>query len=149
MRKNNNRILVLDPNESAQHDIYKILGSEQFSLVVCSQLVDAVKALKETRFKCAIVDIDLPEIPGYRVVPILKAINPALPIILTTETNSRDLEIRVREQDVFFYYIKSFDSQELRLAVLEALRVSNVDVEADGERKQHEAGSKPDPAGRP
>ena len=127
LKKDLARILVLDPNPLAQQGVQNLLAKESFAIDMCGQLVDAVRALKEEKFNCAIVDVQLPETPGYQAVPILKAIDPSLPIILTAEKNSRELESKVREQDVFYYYIKSFDQDELRLAVIEAVRASKKD----------------------
>jgi hypothetical protein len=36
---------------------------------------------------------------------------------MTTQKNTRELEAKVREQDIFFYFIKSFGKDELKLAI--------------------------------
>ena len=118
------RVLVLDPSLETQDQIRELLAPEDVTLYFATGLADALHALKEVRFDCAIVDTDLPEIPGYQAVPILKAIDAALPVILTAARNTREQEIKVCEQDIFFYFIKSFGTRELKLAVQEALRVS-------------------------
>ena len=61
----------------------------------------------------------LPEIMGSEAVPVLKAIDPALKIIMMADENTMEIEKEVRKQDVFYYYIKSFDRTELELAVSE------------------------------
>ena len=124
MKTGPRRVLVLDPNPEAQEKVRELLDREDVTLYFATGLADAVHALKEVRFHCAIVDTDLGEIPGHQAVPILKAIDAALPVIVTAERNTREQEIKVCEQDIFFYYIKSFGPQELKLAVREALRVS-------------------------
>ena len=58
---------------------------------------------------------------GYEAVAILKRIDPGIRIIMTSKANSRELEARVREQDIFFYFIKSFGKDELRLAIQNAI----------------------------
>jgi len=64
--------------------------------------------------------VDLPEMKGYEAVSILKNIHPQIKIIMTTTKNSRELEAKVREQDIFFYFIKSFGRDELKLAIQNA-----------------------------
>jgi len=54
---------------------------------------------------------------GYDAVSILKAIDPEIQIIMTSQDNNMDLEAQVRKQDIFYYYIKSFDKEELIEAV--------------------------------
>ena len=48
--------------------------------------------------------------------------NPKSEIILTTAKNTRELEARVREQDIFYYYIKSFGKKEFCDAVNNVFR---------------------------
>jgi len=63
------------------------------------------------------MDVDLPEIKGYDAVSILKGIDPAIKVIMTTKKNTKMLEAKVREQDIFFYFIKTFGKEELKLAI--------------------------------
>jgi DNA-binding response OmpR family regulator len=97
------------------------LRSENYAVDTGSSLTDAIKMLSGNSISCLILDVDLPEMKGYEAVSILKNISPALKIIMTTKTNSRELEAKVREQDIFFYFIKSFSKDELKLAIHNAL----------------------------
>ena len=51
----------------------------------------------------------------------MKSILPHANVIITAAQNSREQEARIRNEDIFYYYIKSFDREELRLAVQNAL----------------------------
>ena len=122
MHKGPERVLVLDTDPGAQAEIEGLFGGDDLTVDFCARLVDAVKALKESRFVCAVVDVSITDAPWEQAVGILKAVDGTLPIILTAGANTRELEAKVRTQDIFYYYIKSFDTEELRLAVLEAMR---------------------------
>jgi hypothetical protein len=39
---------------------------------------------------------------------------------MTTKKNTKRLEAKVREQNIFFYFIKSFGKEELKLAIRNA-----------------------------
>ena len=123
MSKETARVLVLDGNPGAQAEIGRIFHNDDLAIDFCSRIVDAVRSLKESPYVAAVVDVGLADAPWDQAVGILKAVDTRLPIILTAEKNTRELEIKVREQDIFYYYIKSFDAEELRLAVLEAMRL--------------------------
>ena len=84
-------------------------------------LPDAIKKLSEGCFDCLIMDVDLPEMKGYEAVSILKNIDPNIKVIMTTKKNTKRLEAKVREQDVFYYFIKSFGKHELEMAISNAL----------------------------
>jgi DNA-binding NtrC family response regulator len=123
MLKEPARILVLDGNPDAQDEIEEIFRNVDIEIDFCSRIVDAVRSLKELPYVVAVVDVGLADTPWEQAVGILKAVDATLPIILTAERNTRELESKVREQDIFYYYIKSFDAEELRLAALEAIRL--------------------------
>ncbi len=124
MTRESERILVLDGNPDAQPDMERIFEHDDLAIDFCSRIVDAVGSLREARYVAAVVDVGLTDTPWDKAVGILKAVDGTLPVILTAERNTRELESKVREQDVFYYYIKSFDAEELRLAVMEAMRLA-------------------------
>ncbi len=118
------RVLVLDPHPQTRAQFEQLFAGESVSLVFYERLADAVRALSESAFQCAVVDMELIEMPGHQAVPILKAVDRRVPIVVTAATNSREQEIQVCREDIFFYFIKSFCGSELKLAVAEAVRQS-------------------------
>ena len=110
-------ILIVDPNHDERVVMASFLRSEDYAVDTSGILAEAIKKLSGSSIPCVILDVDLPEMKGYEAVSVLKNINPDLKIIMTTRTNSRELEAKVREQDVFFYFIKSFGKDELKLAI--------------------------------
>jgi DNA-binding NtrC family response regulator len=117
MKDKEQQILIIDPNHDERMVMASFLRSESYSVDTSDSLTDAIKKLSHNSVSCLILDVDLPEMKGYEAVSILKNINPALKIIMTTKSNTRDLEAKVREQDIFFYFIKSFGKDELKLAI--------------------------------
>lgn len=110
-------ILIIDPNTRDRTVLATFLQNINYRVETGKGLADAIKKLSEGYFACLIMDVDLPEMKGYQAVPILKRIDPNIKIIMTTKKNYKNLEAKVREQDVFFYFIKSFSKEELKLAI--------------------------------
>jgi two-component system repressor protein LuxO len=111
------RILIIDPAYNECMVMASFIRAEGFEVDTGSSLADALKQLAEGYYPCLIMDVDLPEMKGYEAVSILKNIHPKVKIIMTTQKNTRELEAKVREQDIFFYFIKSFGKDELKLAI--------------------------------
>jgi len=111
------RILIIDPDEKERKNLANFLKKEKYYVETGKGLPDAVKKISEGCFNCLIMDVKLPEIKGYEAVPIIKNIDPIIKIIMTTKKNTKKLEAKVREQDIFFYFIKSFGKKELKLAI--------------------------------
>ena len=111
------KVLLIDPDGRDRASIAKFLEKEQYKVTTGKGLTDAMKKLSDGNYDCVIMDVNLPEMKGYDAISILKNIDPQMKIIMTTKKNSKRLEARVREQDVFFYFIKSFGNEELKLAI--------------------------------
>ncbi len=117
-------ILVVDPDPKAAEDWRACLRVDGISVEQVSSVKEAATKLKDLRCACMVVYVDLPEMRGYKAVPILKAIEPRAKVIMTASVNSKNLETNVRQQDVFYYHIKSFSASELASAVNGALQAS-------------------------
>ena len=111
------RVLIIDSDPRTRKDLADFLTNEHYYVECGKGLSEAIKKISQGGFSCLILDVDLPEMRGYEAVSILKNLDPRLRIIMTTKRNSKRLEAKVREQDIFFYFIKSFGKEELELAI--------------------------------
>jgi len=111
------KILIIDPDGRDRKDMTMFLQKENFNVEAGKGLPEAIKKVSEGCFNCLIMDVNLPEMKGYEAVSIIKSIDPKIKIIMTTKKNTKSLEAKVREQDIFFYFIKSFGKEELKLAI--------------------------------
>ena len=114
------RILIIDPDPRERRHLARFLGAEDYTIETGRSLSEAIKKVSEEKFDCLVMDINLPEMKGYEAVSILKNFDPKLKVIMTTKKNTKRLEAKVREQDIFFYFIKSFGKDELKLAIKNA-----------------------------
>ena len=116
------RILIIDSDSTDKMVMGTFLKSEDFYVETGTGVADAVKKISEGDFDCLIMDVDLPEMKGYEAVSLIKKLDPKLEIIMTAKKNTKYLEAKVREQDIFFYFIKSFSKDELILALNSAIK---------------------------
>jgi two-component system response regulator ResD len=114
------RILIIDPDARERRDLASYLRKENYFVETGTGLPDAIKRVSEGCFSCIIMDVELPEMKGYEAVPILKSLDSRIKVIMTTQKNTKRLEAKVREQNIFFYFIKSFGKEELKLAIRNA-----------------------------
>lgn len=117
-----NKILIIDPNATERTVMAAYLRSENFHVETGRGLREAIEKISKGCFSCLIMDVKLPEMKGYEAVPILKRMDPKIKIIMTTKKNNKKLEAKVREQDILFYFIKSFGKEELKLAINNAFK---------------------------
>ena len=122
MKNRPRKLLVVDRDPLFAGKLSALLSSQGCDAEAVEGITDAAARLRDVYFDCVVMDEDLPEMKGHDAVPVLKAIAPETPIIMTAARNSRELEGCVRRQNVFFYYVKSFDLHELLMAVRDAFR---------------------------
>jgi DNA-binding NtrC family response regulator len=120
MAEGEKRVLIIDPDPKDRRDLAQSLKDENYHIEMGKNLSEAIKKISEGCFNCLVMDVDLPEMRGYEAVSILKNLDPKLKVIMTTKKNTKRLEAKAREQDIFFYFIKSFGKDELRLAIKNA-----------------------------
>jgi len=111
------RVLIIDADARDRTSIARFLEKDQYHVETGKCLTDAIKKVSDGNFDCLIMDVNLPEMKGYEAVSIIKNLDSEVKIIMMTRKNSKKLEAKVREQDVFFYFIKSFGNEELKLAI--------------------------------
>ncbi len=122
MTDNKNRILIIDPDTQVIRQYQTCFSQYQCEIEICRSITEAVEKIRNIFFPCVIMDVDLPDMKGYEAIPILKALEPKIQIIMTAAENTIELETHIRKQDVSYYYIKSFDIDELHLAVESVFR---------------------------
>ena len=112
-----NTIIIIDPDTDAIKEYTSLLTDGGYDVDTCKGIVDAVKKIRRTRIDCVIMDVELEDMKGYNAVDIIKTIDPQIEVILTAKENTRELEAKVRAKDIFYYYIKSFNPEELIMAI--------------------------------
>ena len=115
-------ILILEPDSNDRKVITHFIRSIGYQAEAAKDLTDAFRIIQKNQFECIILDVNLREMKGYEAVSILKNIDPSMKVIMTTKKNSKRLEAKVREQDIFFYFIKSFGKEELEMAIKDAIK---------------------------
>jgi len=122
MKLGSKRILIVDPDSEAARELAFLFSEEGYDVETSDSISAMAERIRDARFDCVIMDVDLPEMPGHKAVSIVKTIDPKIQVIMTAAKNTVDLEAEVRRQDIFYYYIKSFDREELMAAVRDVFK---------------------------
>jgi DNA-binding response OmpR family regulator len=89
----NRAVLVVDDSLTVRMSLVEMLEAADFPVVACATGAEARKALSETRFALAILDILLPDTDGIELLKEIRA-NPSAAgtavMLLSTETEVRD-----------------------------------------------------------
>ena len=122
MKRKKRSILIIDPDTQTRDEYLSLFSDDKYEIDVCSGITGATEKIRNIKFDCIIIDVDLPEMKGYKAVQILKTIDPKVEVIMTATQNSLELEAKVRKQNIFYYYIKTFKREELKLVVSDVFK---------------------------
>ena len=89
--------------------------------MITDRISECISNIQQRDVHALVLDVEAPEMKWYEAIPIIKGINPSLPIIITSSQNTPELEAKIRRQKVFYYHVKSFGVEELELAVRNAM----------------------------
>lgn len=118
------KVMVADGDKGALETTHALLQGEGYRVQKTAWLNEVFHSLQREKIDVLILDVKMPEMKGHEAIPFIRGIAPNLPIIVTTDENSPELELQVRHQGVFYYHIKSFGFEELKLAVQNAIKKS-------------------------
>lgn len=118
------RILIVEPDSRIAQKLFNLFflehgryESDRYEPQIAESVAEAVEQSQAVSYHCIIMDVALPEMKGYEAVRLMRTINNAPPIIITTDKNNLDLEAKVRQQEVYYYHIREFGLDELKTVV--------------------------------
>lgn len=107
-------ILVVEDDISVAGTIAETIERWNHNVTVSGTGKDALAKLRQKKFHLALLDIFLPDIKGYELIPSFKAIWPEIGIVTMTGHNTRELEWEVRKQGIIYYMIKPFNMNDMK-----------------------------------
>jgi DNA-binding NtrC family response regulator len=107
-------ILIVEDNIDVSSVLMESIQHWGYSAENADTCKDALGKVKEKRFDLILLDIFLPDGKGHRLIPQFKELWPDAGIVTMTSYNTRELEMEVREQGIFYYMIKPFETKSLK-----------------------------------
>jgi CheY-like chemotaxis protein/two-component sensor histidine kinase len=78
------KLLVIEDDESQRNGIRELIGNETAHLTDAPDAHTALKALRNERFDCVVLDLMLPDMSGFDLIEKIRDENEDLPIIVYT-----------------------------------------------------------------
>lgn len=102
------RVLFIE-DEPALRQSYERAFSGRYDAAFAATGQEALRLLAEHRSQVAILDLRLPDIDGIALLVQLRALEPALPVIITSAYLSLEPQLRVLGLSHSGYLVKPFD----------------------------------------
>ena len=115
-------ILIADIDDATRLSLSISLVREGYKVETAQFGSEVIQKVQNVGIDVVIMDVELSGMKGYEIIPILKKIDPKLPINMMSSDSSLELAKKVREKEIFFYAIKPLDFKEMKLAVQAAFK---------------------------
>lgn len=108
------KVLIVEDDSQMSIYIQKMLEKWGYQVENAETGKEALAKAKNETFDLILLDIFLPDIEGYQLIPPLKEQSPDVNIITMTGANSRELESKIRGMGILYYMIKPFEINNLK-----------------------------------
>ncbi|MBW1894823.1 MAG: hypothetical protein JRI91_14185 [Deltaproteobacteria bacterium] len=114
-------ILIAEPTGLLSSKLQPFLTDMGISMLQLKTLKETLMTLQNRSVDVLLLDSGLLE-EDCGFISIIKGIAENLRIIVCAETNTPEFESNARQQRIFYYHIKSFGTQDLEMAISNAIR---------------------------
>ncbi len=104
-------------------ELQSFLAEQDVRLIPLRTLKETLMMLQNLRVDVMLLDSNLLE-EDCGFISIIKGIAENIRIIICAENNSPEFEINARQKKIFYYHINSFGTQDLEVAISNAINYS-------------------------
>lgn len=111
------RILIVDDEDIVVRSCLRILSSDEYTVDVANNGLDALAKIAEQEYDMIILDIMMPKMNGMEVLKRVKESHPDIDVIMITGLNEIDTAVKAMKLGAFDYLPKPFDPEEFETVV--------------------------------
>jgi len=118
--KKERTVLFAEPAGTISSELHSFLIERGYNAILVKTLKETLLTIQSKSIDVLVLDAALLE-KDCGFISVIKGMETDLPIIICAEINTPELESRIRQQRIFYYHIKSFGTQELEMAISNAI----------------------------
>jgi two-component system response regulator HydG len=123
---NNKKSILIVDDDIAHRTMLRILLEWEYEIAEADCGALAIEKVQRTPFDLVLMDVCMPEIGGIEALDKIKACRPKIPVIMMTAYASNETVAHALEKGAYGYLAKPFDFENLRQAIENAVRNSNI-----------------------
>ncbi len=116
-----NTVLVVDDDSAHRTMLRTLIGGWEYAVSEADDGSTAVERIKETAFDLVLMDVRMVKVSGLEALATIKAVNPAIPVIIMTAYSSVETAVKALKQGAHDYLTKPLDFDKLRLTIERAM----------------------------
>lgn len=108
------KILIADDESLTRWSLKEALTQEGHEVIVVEDGKKAVEEVKKENFDFIITDLFMPEMDGWKVLDMIRQINPSTKVIVITAYGEEGEKKRAKEQGAYDYIEKPYLIERIR-----------------------------------
>jgi len=120
MKKEKN-VMVVDDDHAHRTMLKTLLGGWGYNITEADDGSTAIEKVKQQPFDLALMDIRMLKVSGIEALEKIKAINPAIPVIIMTAYSSVETAVEALKKGAYDYMTKPIDFDKLKLTMERAM----------------------------
>ena len=120
------KILICGVGGQTADFLKKSLFDEAYVFQYFEDIENAIHHLSPGEFQALLIglgqQLEEGKLGGLKAIPIIKKIDPNLPIIAIAPNDSLEIERKARVAGIFYYLIQPLEAKEVRISVNNAIR---------------------------
>ena len=121
--------LIVEDEEALARSMQRILKSRGIAVDTAFSGAEARERLAAGSYAVVLLDVRLPDESGYGLLGELRALRPDIAVVMVSGVDDPELGKAAVEHGAHAYFVKPIGSTELYLAVVNALRRRNLELE--------------------
>jgi len=114
-------VIVADGDEKLRKQLFLCLSNKGYDVRTADSASNLMREV-ERSVGIIVMDVDLPGMKAHEMIPLVKRVNPKLPIVVMSASSSIELAQRIRNAGIFFYAMKPIDVGEIETVIESAFR---------------------------
>jgi DNA-binding NtrC family response regulator len=129
-------ILIVDDDKDFRFNLSSILRDAEYEVRTASNGRQAIKEVVRCAPSITLLDFQLPDMDGIKVLEEIRKIDQSLPIIMITAYGDVKEAVKAMKRGAFDYIAKPFDNEELILIIKKALESRSLNQEVKRLRRR-------------
>ena len=127
------RVLVIDDDPSIRFTLDAVLSDAGLEVETCPGGREGLEAFEARGADVVLTDLAMPEVDGMAVLEGVRAVDPAVPVLILTAHGSERVAVAAMKAGAFEYLPKPFDPEEIVLAIRRGIETHAALLERMGE----------------
>ena len=119
--KNKNTILIVDDDQAHRTMLRTLIAGWDYTIDEADDGSTAIEKVRDQVYDLVLMDIRMIKVSGLEALSEIKALNPAIPVIIMTAYSSVESAVEALKNGAYDYLTKPLDFDELRLTMTRAM----------------------------